>query len=104
MTLEQVMQQLCSGTLWPHAKGAHRMLQKYQDIQKQLPLLRRVLAPPQKTESEFEKLMKKWYPMEERSLPLQTQACSGIWMTIAGPHQVPHSHGFMQSTIVNVMD
>jgi len=114
MSMEQVLREMVSGgAWWPAQKDANTMLQLYLEIQKRLPSIRQAVMTPQKSEAEFERLMKNWAPMHEDDL--SKGGGGGFWFTVDRKHWptiqaqmtecmsenlTMQTHGFMHSVLV----
>ena len=87
MTMERVLQELSvehqsSPPIWKARTGAAEMLAQYRRIQENLPNMRRALMTPQKTEGEFDALMRDWEPIVDADLPDASGPCKGLWCTV----------------------
>ena len=90
MSMEKVLEELSAKyqsdpPIWPAREGAEEILAQYKRIQQDIPILRRVLMTPTKTEDQFESLMTNWSPISQRHLPAQSGPCRGVWLTMDKP-------------------
>ena len=65
----------------PAKPEAAELLKKYRQVQANIPDIRRAVMPPQKSEDEFEALMRGWEPISEDKLA-DLKGGGGFWFTI----------------------
>ena len=107
MSMEEFLMELSAThqsqpPIWQAREDAENMLAKYKRLQATIPELRRTLMTPQKTESEFEALMRDWEPIcDHHSYP--RHGSQGIWFTVDRNtwHSDKQEEGYIQQAIRN---